>query len=460
VLAGALTVGLSACGSQLSPDDVYDLSARSTYGTASSPQPDGQPTNALPATDNGSQPDGEAPTAGGNQVPSGAPGSASGPGGSSAPDCAQFSNQTGITDSTITIGNAADISGPIPGVFESAQLGVKSYVAYFNATSTLCGRKLNLKTYDTRTDGGADQQAYVEMCDSAFASVGSMSVYDSGGAEATESCGLPDIRTAATSAARNACDTCFGTQALGNGEFSNPPADFLVKYYPEAARNAALLYINVGAAVEQAHVFMNVSAKRGVHYVYSDAIDVAEFNYSPYVERMEDAGVRSVQFIGAAQQTARLAQAMRDGGFAPDIFLMDPSVYDPIYVSNGGASVEGTVMFGPFRPFEDPVAEQTLYVQWLQQVDPDATPSFFGVFAWSAAKLFVEQARGLGGDLNRRTLVERIRRVNDWTGGGLHAPMQVGDKHAPGCDRFMRLQQGKWIPFHGRDYLCTGYSKG
>ncbi|MGN6782848.1 MAG: ABC transporter substrate-binding protein, partial [Marmoricola sp.] len=104
--------------------------------------------------------------------------------------CAGFRNQTGVTDSTVTIANVADINGPVPGIFESAQQAVKAYVAYFNATSTLCGRKLALQSLDSRTDAGADQTAYEKACHDAFAAVGSMSAFDSGGAATAQQCGL------------------------------------------------------------------------------------------------------------------------------------------------------------------------------------------------------------------------------------------------------------------------------
>ena len=40
-----------------------------------------------------------------------------------------------------------------------------------------------------------------------------------------------------------------------------------------------------------------------------------------------------------------------------------------------------------------------LYRAWLDQVKPGATPNYFGLYAWSAARLFVEQAVALGGKL-------------------------------------------------------------
>jgi ABC-type branched-subunit amino acid transport system substrate-binding protein len=379
-------------------------------------------------------------------------------GGVKAASCAGFKNSTGITDKTIVIGNSSDISGPVPGLFTSAQQATKAYVAYFNATSDICGRKLELKTFDSRTDAGADQQAYQKMCEETFAAVGSMSAFDSGGAPVAEGCGLPDIRSSGVTAERAGCSTCFGALATNAHQFENAVPDFMLKQFPSASKKAAFLYINAGAAAQNAKTQIAVEEKRGMNVIYSAGIDVSEFNYGPYVQAMKDKGVRWVQFLGAYQQAARLAKTMQQNGFKPDAYVVDPTGYNPDYVQQAGSAGEGTVAFIPMTPFEEAGSnkELQLYLQWLNQVSPGAQPTFFGLFSWSAARLFVQQATALGGDLTRANLIKRFKGVSDWTANGLHAPQPVGSKQASPCYRFLRLKNGKWEPFGGTKYLCTG----
>ena len=99
-----------------------------------------------------------------------------------AGDCAGLKNGTGITDTKITIANASDMSGLVPGLFKDAQQAVQAYVAYFNAGQDICGRKLEYLPLDSRLDAGGDQQAAQQACEKAFAMVGSMAAFDSGGA--------------------------------------------------------------------------------------------------------------------------------------------------------------------------------------------------------------------------------------------------------------------------------------
>jgi ABC-type branched-subunit amino acid transport system substrate-binding protein len=480
---GLALVALAACGgSAISPKEALqanqDILGVGGSGTSGPVVPGTDPTSGVPggaATNPTSGPGGPGsnPTSGPGGAGSnptsgpGGPGSnpTSGPGNAPPPgvkagSCTGFKNGKGISDKTITIGNSSDVSGPIPGLFASAQQGTQAYVAYFNATSSICGRKLALTNLDSRTDAGADQTSYQTMCDNVFAAVGSMSAFDSGGAQAAASCGLPDIRTAITTAARNGCGTCFAAHPTGPYESPSEVPDYIVKNYHEASQKAAFLYINVGAAAENGQAQQKAEEKRGMKFLYTGVIDIADFNYGPYVQAMKSKGVEFVQFIGAYQQAVRLDQAMQDNNFHPQVRLDDPSVYDQGFLKTGGSAVEGVFVFIDFTPLEESQPELNLYKQWLQQVSPGAQPTFFGEFAWSAAKLFVQNAIALGGKLNRASLAASFRPIHAWTGGGMHAPMDVGGKHTASCIRFMQVKGGRFVPLGSTNYTCHGVTVG
>ncbi|GAB3771586.1 ABC-type branched-subunit amino acid transport system substrate-binding protein [Nocardioides ginsengisegetis] len=466
-----LSLVLAACGSQLDPATVARVNGTTAGGVqGGSALGGGAGTQAGGGTTSA----GGTSTAGGGSGSTGGGSSASGAtggggttqgsgdnaatGGGKGGSCAGFKNGPGITDSTITIGNSSDISGPVPGLFEASQDAVEAYVAYFNATSDICGRKLELKSYDSRTDASADQQAYTKACDETFAMVGSMSAFDSGGASTAQSCGLPDLRSAAVTGDRDRCTTCFGAQSTVATEFENAVPDYVIKNHPDAAKHAAMLYINAGAAAENGKLQAEAMGKRGMHFDYVQGIDISEFNYAPYVQQMKDKGVEYVQMIASTAQFVRLAQAMQQQGFKPEVFMLDPTAYTKDYVESGGDAVEGTTLFINFTPFEEASSnkEEQLYLSWLQQVKPGAEPSFFGLFSWSAARLFVERATALGGKLSRPALISDVAKVDGWTANGLHSPQHVGPKHTGDCWRFIQLQHGRWVPVGGTKYTCNG----
>ena len=141
-LVGAtlLVLLLAACGSQLDPDTVARASGDTNgSGNGGSGVGDGGTGDTGTGGDTGAV-DG-AGTGGDTGSGAGSSGSGSGSGGTGssgssgstgggggkgsatggvkAGSCAGFKNQKGITDKTITIANVADISGPVPGIFET-----------------------------------------------------------------------------------------------------------------------------------------------------------------------------------------------------------------------------------------------------------------------------------------------------------------------------------------------------
>uniref|UniRef100_UPI002B26C2EE ABC transporter substrate-binding protein n=1 Tax=Nocardioides sp. TaxID=35761 RepID=UPI002B26C2EE len=467
-VAAGLCLALAACGSNIEPGQAglaAGLTQAGSGGTVVSGTDSGVPVDSGPGTvDPGSAPDPGAPDAGSSVDPgtsgsgpdAAAPapvdggGGGGGGGGETQPDpgtpkaptkgvsCDGFSNGTGITDSTITIGNASDISGPVPGLFAQSQAAMAAFVKYYNDSGqTICGRTLKLAPYDSRSDAGADQQAYAKGCDEVFAMVGSMSAFDSGGASVAQKCGLPDIRSISTTAARGACTTCYAAQPAGSSEFQNVVADY-VKRNASGGQKAAMLYIDAGAAEESGRSQVKFMTEQGVKFVYVAGVDVASFNYAPYVQAMKDAGVTSVQFIAAEPQFVRLVQTMKQQNFKPELLLLDPTAYSEQYTEPAGDAAIGTTVFTNFVPFEEAAsnAELRLYLSYLEQTSPGARPGFFGLFSWSAGQLFVQQATALGGGLTRESLIASMKGVDDWSANGMHAPMPVGPKRITPCWRF------------------------
>ena len=479
-----LALSPAACGSNLDPAAV-GLGA-AIVPAASAGEPVLVDAAGAPVTGDGATLGG-APGAGPESGPvvSSAPGTSTDPGAPSAPtptrpgetegpgpdredtppigsgaDCAGLKNTTGITDSTITIGNASDISGPVPGLMESAQLAVKAFVQYYNDSgATICGRSLSMRPYDTRTDASADQQAYAAGCVETFAMVGSMSGYDSGGAAAAEKCGIPDLRAITTTSTRGACATCYSVSPAGSDEYQNAVPDFIKR--TTGGEKAAMLYLQAGAAAENGPSQADFGTRRGVKYVYIAGVDAGAFNYIPYVQAMKEKGVTSVQFVAANPHFVRLVQTMEQQNFRPDLVLLDPTAYSREFTGPGGTAAKGTISYLNFTPFEEVGnnPEVNLYLNYLERVKPGSEADFFGVFAWSAARLFVERATALGGDLTRESLIDSISKVKGWTGNDLHGPMQVGAKRSAECWRFVQWSGAAWAPIDGRDYQCRGLSQ-
>ncbi|QSR25625.1 hypothetical protein CFH99_08320 [Nocardioides aromaticivorans] len=473
--ASLLVLLLAACGSQLDPDTVArasgdtDGSGNGGQGVADGGTGDtgaggdtGAVDGAAAGGDTGSG-TGSSGSGSGGTGSSGSGGSTGGGGGKGsatggvkAGSCAGFKNQKGITDKTITLANISDISGPVPGIFESAQQATAAYIKYFNATGGICGRKLELVNLDSRADAGADQQAYVKACDNAFAAVGSMSAFDSGGAGTANACGLPDLRAVTVNPERQACKSCFAAYAIRTNIIPDSAAKWLAQKYPSAVKNAAVMYVNAGAApVNAKSMAAGYEKGAGWDVKYLQGIDVAEFNYAPYVQQMKDKGIKAVAYQGPYQFAVKLKQAMQQQGFKPDFYLQDPTIYDRRYLDQAGSLAEGDYIYAANDLFENKGnAEVQLYLSYLQQVKPGAIPNYYGLYAWSATRLFVEKAIALGGKLNRASLVQAVRSTTNWTGNGAHTPMNLGSAKTPPCLKVAQYKGGRWQQVSPGSYMC------
>jgi ABC-type branched-subunit amino acid transport system substrate-binding protein len=286
--------------------------------------------------------------------------------------------------------------------------------------------------------------------------VGSMGAFDSGGAGTVTKCGIPDLRTAATEAARAASPVVFGAQSLNANYVPTAPADYYKKAYPGIASKAAFLYLNAGAAAGNAKNEIKGWEHEGFKFVYTAGIDVTAFNYTTYVSKMQALGVKYVQFVGAYQYAVRLAQAIaQQKGFKP-LFVLDPVGYDPGYVKSGGSAVEGTKIWINSRTFEESggIPEMQKYLSWLNRVAPGAAPNYFGIFAWSAGMLFTQEAIALGGKLTRPSLIAQLSGVDNWTGNGMFGPQHVGRKVTGSCYGFISLHNGTWVREGPRPFSC------
>ncbi|MPY98117.1 MAG: ABC transporter substrate-binding protein [Actinophytocola sp.] len=263
------------------------------------------------------------------------------------------------------------------------------------------------------------------------------------------------MRALTTSPTRRGCETCFSAYSISPNLVPAAIPNFIKKKEPGVTGHAAVLYVTVKSAEVNARSYKMAYEKSGFTVPYFKGIDPSEFNYAPYVQQMKDKGIRMVQYFGPYQYTVRLQQAMRQQNYNPDIFLQDPTIYTDTYVEQAGDDGNGSIVYTTNDLFSNMANEEMkLYRAWLDQIAPGAKPDYFGLYAWSATRLFVEKAVALGGKLNRKAMVRELSTVKKWTSNGLHTGMAVGAKRTPPCVAFIQLNNRKWHKISSGNYLC------
>jgi ABC-type branched-subunit amino acid transport system substrate-binding protein len=347
-------------------------------------------------------------------------------------------------------------------LFTSAQQAAFAYAAYFNATSRICGRKIKVATYDTETSSIGDQQADLAACRSSFALVGSVGAFDNGGVKTVNDCGIPDIRAVATTAERVHSAVTYGADSVDPAIVPLSHYEFIKNATGTAYQKTAMLYLNAGASAVNALAYKKAMQKAGYDVVYTQPIDVADINYAPYAAKMKSLGVRLVQLEGTASYAVRLKRAMIQAGVNA-VMVMDSIAYDASFVTAADGELDGLYSYVDTKLFEEQsrTPEMQLYLEWLHRISPNATPSFFGMFAWGAMRLFTQLAVQLGGQLSRQSLLAALRRTHSFDSNGLFAPQDVAARRTSPCQSVIQLKGNTWVRRSPYPWTCgTNYDAG
>jgi len=464
-LLAALALISTACGSRLTADEranaISALTARggtgASTGTTSSNTPSA--TSLSPGTVANGPTGGTTTTVGGSSGggPSGGGSSVTTTGGTCAK--ATKGGETGLTASTIKIATLADISGVQPGLFQSAHDAAKAAAAFINSTGGICGRQVVPDLIDSKTDSGGNRAAMEQACAQDFVAAGSMSAFDDGSAQPGQACGIPDITAITTNRAKFSATNTYPAFPSAGPLVGNTSAKFIAKAYPDAIKHAAILYLNQAVTVSNAAARKTAWKSVGFNWVYDQVVQVVQPNYTSFVQNMKNMGVQYVTFVGDFQNIIRLQKSMREQSFFPKVRDWDSVAYSPQYLQVDAQAVEGSFIFVNTGMFEEANSnpEMQLYLTWLQRAAPGAVPDYFGIYAWSAYRLFQKIATDIGPDITRAKVLAALKATSTWTDYGMHGPQQTGAKKPTVCNLYMQVKNNKFQrmwPASGFD--CSG----
>lgn len=373
-----------------------------------------------------------------------------------APCSALDTSEPGIGRRAVRLGNVVDDRGPVPGLFVSAREAAQAYVAYFNSRSDVCGRRVVLDVYDSRTDAAQGDRIAGRMCERDLAAVASMSAFDNGGATRVEACGLPDLRVQSVTSERRACSTCLAVRPTSPGVTSRAAARHLAEVAPDAVARAGFLSVAGGDAETEARASLAAAEAEGWSVVYEESVPPLTASYVPYVLELQSQDVRLLAFFGGLSETLQLQEDMRQVGYDPEILLLDEVVYSPAYVAMAGEDADGVTTRLDHVLLEDRSdPELRRYRTWLDRVRPGATPDAHGLFAWSATRLMLREMVALRGDLDRSTLLGAIAGTRTWDGRGLHAPQAIRAQEVSRCELLAAYDGARWVQVTPGGFVCA-----
>lgn len=337
-----------------------------------------------------------------------------------------------------------------PGLNRELWEASQAFASWCNEQGGIQGLELQL----VELDGKATQveAAMTQACTGVFAMVGGGFVQDQlqfSGNDASDfhRCGLIDIPAFTVSIQKSGSN--------GKVEPIPNPADAgatqwvrdFISLYPEESEQMVVVTGDLPSFATLENLFGAAAEKEGlellppVEYPFSGATD-----WGPYADAVIQTGARSMYFIGAPDNAANLRQKLREKGW-DGVSLHQTNTYDQLAFAAGEEAAEGMVIRTVFHPFEEadqwPAVQQ--YLDLLEQV-PDAKVASLGLQSMSAWLLFATAADACAtandGVIDRTCILTEAEAIDEWTGGGLHAPSDPGGDEPPSCGMLLVVRDG------------------
>jgi ABC-type branched-subunit amino acid transport system substrate-binding protein len=354
---------------------------------------------------------------------------------------------TGVTSSTINVAEIADVSGPVPGLFQGAQFGIQAWEAYVNATGGIDGRKVSVTLKDSALSCPTYQSSLASAQSSTFASVGSYAIFDSCGKSVlTAHPGYPDIQGAVLTPAMNALPNVF-TPVPSPPGFATTGYQYVKDKFPADIVHTAALY---GAAVTQDYDEQSNAAKSlGYKYVYVRGLGNTETNFTSDVLRMKSDGIKIVDMQDCdAIEVADFLQEAQQQGLHIDA-LFSAAAYDPNFFTElGKADATPLVMALPVALYlggDSSVPTVANFIKYFDQTHPGSKPNLFAVEAFVAGLLFEQAMKAAGPNPSRAALLTQLGKVTTFDAGGLIGPTNPGGKVPGVCAVIAGVANGAYI---------------
>ncbi|HWC36334.1 MAG TPA: ABC transporter substrate-binding protein [Mycobacteriales bacterium] len=461
-IAAVLAIGLlGACGTQVSDAKRRALAAAQLHpsgGSAAAPVAAGQPTSATGAPDGtGTIPVPTVASDGGQHAGgTGAGAASSAPGGKSSKPGKSSSGaavsgigapapaggnggatDVGVTGSQILLGNVADLSGPQPGLFQSAVNGTNAYIAYINSLGGIYGRQLKVDVADSQTTCEGDRNGHQELVNKVFAFSGSFALNDQCGATVLAAHkDVPDAHIAVTPQA-NALPNNFSVTPVGTKVNNGPFALIAGKYGRTKVEHTGFLWANLPAVNNVATLSIHSAESVGWKFIVHQSVSPTSTDFTAQIIQMRQRGVQVFYTLFDAQELAEFVRNANQQNFHP--LIVAPLAYDQTFfqqlgsasLANGIIGFNGETLF--FSQSDAHIPSVALFQKWYAAVSHNGPADTFAADAWAETELLVNAIAAAGPDLTRQKVLAQLRMVHSFDANGFFAHSDPADKIPGNC---------------------------
>ncbi|MBK5289179.1 MAG: ABC transporter substrate-binding protein [Acidimicrobiia bacterium] len=342
----------------------------------------------------------------------------------------------GVSASEIHLATFSDVGfAGRPGLNQELFDAATVFSKWCNDAGGINGRKIVVDERDAALTNVKAKM--VESCASDFMVVGGGAVFDQDGVETRLTCLMPEISGYSVSPQARGADLLV--QPIPNTVSSIPIGDYLYleKKYPKATKAYGVLTGDIDTTKIVARQGDEAAKSLGWTKVYDDVYPpTGPADWTPLAQQLKDKGVKALLWTGEPENLAKLMQALSDINYTLDFVRTDANHYDDKLIDTGGSAIKNVFVRSVFTPFElakKGNATQEYLDAFAKYLPNGKANALLGVQAWSAWMLFATAANDCGNDLTRKCVFENATKLTEWTGGGLHAAVDLKANVAPAC---------------------------
>lgn len=360
-------------------------------------------------------------------------------------------SDTGVTPTSITIGNVSGLTGLLSNNFNQGPEAVQALFAAVNNAGGICGRKLNLAVEDDGQDASHNAADVSDLIPKSLAFVGSTSDADNGGVPAMQQAGIPDIGQA-INVERGAnpgyfTAGTFGAQQKGGQDYIYDTLAAGLKANGKLPTKMAFLAFNIPISALAARQFVKVFQQAGSQDCYEDEnVSPASPNLTSDVLTMEQRGCDGVFTTMDVTGNDKLLQAMYNQGYHPTYAGTTLDGYTPAQISTAGQQqAQGFQVFLNFSPFNESQPAVNLYLQELHTYEPGKQASAFGIEAWASAQMFLYALIKAGPNPTRAAIKSILNGLATWDTRGAMAPVHESARQPGNCLVDMQVKGSDFV---------------
>jgi branched-chain amino acid transport system substrate-binding protein len=355
-----------------------------------------------------------------------------------------FSDHTGITPTSVSIGNVSTL---FDGIFEGAAVGTEAYADYVNAQGGVDGRKIVVDSSDDHYSGAPNKQETQADVGSDFAMVGSFSLFDNfGGTVLQANPQVPNVTVSLDLTTANLSNSFSPAPAVNGWQLG--ALTYFANKFPADVTHTGALIADEPSATSKWEAEKAAMGTRGYKVVFDPTFDISTTDFNQYVVQMKSDGVK-ILFLEQMPENyaAAVVKALNQQDFHP-VVVFGGSTYSQELVPNSGgaAAIDGAYMEQNTALFlgEDSPAIPAVstFLTWVQKASPGFHADLYTLYGWLSAELFAQALKKAGPDPSRGSVLQALRTITSFSGGYLTGPADPAGKIPTTCYIIARIVKG------------------